>query len=58
VLCAEEYGDSPLNADVPAVFVGGRFPKKLPMKLVHSMAAAMFAVMGVLARLKIDTWIK
>lgn len=47
-----------LIADVPAVFVGDRFSKKIPMKLVHSIAAAMFAAMGVLALLQIDTWIK
>jgi putative Ca2+/H+ antiporter (TMEM165/GDT1 family) len=47
-----------LIADVPAVFVGDRFSKKIPMRLVHSVAAAMFALMGVLALLKIDTWIK
>ena len=47
-----------LIADVPAVFVGDRFSKKIPMKLVHSIAAAMFAVMCVLALLQVDTWIK
>ena len=47
-----------LIADVPAVFVGDRFSKKIPMKLVHSIAAAMFAAMGVLALLQIDTWTK
>ena len=47
-----------LIADVPAVFVGDRFSKKIPMKLVHAIAAAMFAVMGVLALLQVDTWIK
>ncbi len=46
-----------LIADVPAVFVGDRFSKKIPMKLVHSIAAAMFVVMGALALLKVDTWI-
>jgi putative Ca2+/H+ antiporter (TMEM165/GDT1 family) len=45
-----------LIADVPAVFVGDRFSKKIPMKLVHSIAAAMFAVMGMLALLKVDSW--
>ena len=35
-----------LIADVPAVFVGDRFAKKIPMKLVHSIAAALFAAMG------------
>jgi len=37
-----------LLADVPAVFVGNRFSAKIPMKLVHAMAAAVFAVMGLL----------
>ncbi len=45
-------------ADVPAVFVGDHFAKKIPMKLVHSIAAAMFAIMGVLALIKVDTWIR
>jgi Ca2+/H+ antiporter, TMEM165/GDT1 family len=35
-----------LIADVPAVFIGDRFAAKIPMKLVHGIAAAMFAVMG------------
>jgi putative Ca2+/H+ antiporter (TMEM165/GDT1 family) len=43
-----------LIADVPAVFVGNRFAQNIPMKLVHSIAAAIFAVMGVLPLLKID----
>ena len=30
-----------LVADVPAVFVGNRFAAKIPMKLVHSIAAGM-----------------
>lgn len=47
-----------LIADVPAVFVGDHFAKKIPMKLVHSIAAAMFAIMGILALIKVDTWIK
>ena len=47
-----------LIADVPAVFVGDRFAKKIPMKLVHSIAAIMFSVMGVLALLQVDTWFK
>ena len=42
-----------LIADVPAVFVGDRFAAKIPMKLVHGIAAAMFAVMGVLALLNV-----
>ena len=43
-----------LLADVPAVFIGNRFAEKLPMKLVHSIAAGVFAVMGLLTLLRID----
>ena len=43
-----------LIADVPAVFVGNRFAEKIPMRLVHGIAAAIFAVMGVLTLLQID----
>lgn len=35
-----------LIADVPAVFVGDRLAAKIPMKLVHSIAAAIFALLG------------
>ncbi len=35
-----------LLADVPAVFIGDRLGAKIPMKLVHSVAAAIFAVLG------------
>lgn len=45
-----------LLADVPAVFVGNKFAEKIPMKLVHSIAAGIFAVMGVLTLLRIDTF--
>jgi putative Ca2+/H+ antiporter (TMEM165/GDT1 family) len=34
-------------ADVPAVFIGDRLSARIPMKLVHAIAAAMFAAMGV-----------
>jgi putative Ca2+/H+ antiporter (TMEM165/GDT1 family) len=37
-----------LIADVPAVFVGDKIAKRVPMKLVHSIAAGIFAVLGVL----------
>jgi Ca2+/H+ antiporter, TMEM165/GDT1 family len=43
-----------LIADVPAVFIGNAFAQKIPMKVVHSIAASIFAVMGVLTLLKID----
>jgi putative Ca2+/H+ antiporter (TMEM165/GDT1 family) len=36
-----------LIADVPAVFVGDKLAAKIPMKLVHSIAAAVFALLGV-----------
>lgn len=36
-----------LIADVPAVFVGDRLAAKIPMKLVHSIAAAIFAALGI-----------
>ena len=36
-----------LIADVPAVFVGDRLAGKIPMKLVHGIAAAVFAALGV-----------
>jgi putative Ca2+/H+ antiporter (TMEM165/GDT1 family) len=36
-----------LIADVPAVFVGDKLATKIPMKLVHSIAAAVFALLGI-----------
>ena len=38
-----------LIADVPAVFVGDRCAARIPMRLVHGIAAAIFAVLGLLA---------
>ena len=35
-----------LIADVPAVFVGDKLAAKIPMKLVHTIAASIFAVLG------------
>ncbi len=35
-----------LLADVPAVFIGDRLATRIPMKLVHSIAAAIFALLG------------
>ena len=35
-----------LIADVPAVFVGDRFANRIPMRLVHGIAAAIFAFLG------------
>jgi putative Ca2+/H+ antiporter (TMEM165/GDT1 family) len=36
-------------ANVPAVLVGDKVAGKLPLKLIHGIAAAIFAVLGVLA---------
>jgi putative Ca2+/H+ antiporter (TMEM165/GDT1 family) len=36
-----------LIADVPAVFVGDRLAARIPMRLVHGIAAAIFALLGV-----------
>jgi putative Ca2+/H+ antiporter (TMEM165/GDT1 family) len=35
-----------LVADVPAVFVGNKLAEKIPMKLVHGIASAIFALLG------------
>jgi putative Ca2+/H+ antiporter (TMEM165/GDT1 family) len=37
-----------LLADVPAVLIGNKFAAKIPMKLVHFIAAGIFALMGLL----------
>jgi Ca2+/H+ antiporter, TMEM165/GDT1 family len=36
-----------LVADVPAVFIGDRLASRIPMQLVHLIAAALFALLGV-----------
>jgi putative Ca2+/H+ antiporter (TMEM165/GDT1 family) len=36
--------------------VGNAFAAKIPMRLVHSIAAAIFAVMGLLTLLKAESW--
>jgi putative Ca2+/H+ antiporter (TMEM165/GDT1 family) len=36
-----------LIADVPAVFVGDRLADRIPMRLVHGIAAAIFAALGI-----------
>ncbi len=43
-----------LIADVPAVFVANKFAEKIPMKLVHSIAAVIFLVMGLLTLFKVE----
>jgi len=36
-----------LIADVPAVFVGGKFGQRLPVRAIHLIAALVFAALGV-----------
>lgn len=36
-----------LIADVPAVFIGDKLANRIPMRLVHTIAAAVFAALGV-----------
>jgi putative Ca2+/H+ antiporter (TMEM165/GDT1 family) len=43
-----------LIADVPAVFIGNEFANKIPMKIVRTAAAALFAVLGALTLAGID----
>jgi putative Ca2+/H+ antiporter (TMEM165/GDT1 family) len=34
-------------ANVPAVFLGDRLLRRMPVRLVHGVAAALFALLGV-----------
>lgn len=40
-----------LIADVPAVFIGNKFAAKIPLRLVHAIAAAIFVVIGIMTLL-------
>jgi putative Ca2+/H+ antiporter (TMEM165/GDT1 family) len=40
-------------ADVPAVFIGTKFAQKVSMKLVHGIAAAAFAILGIITLLNV-----
>lgn len=42
-----------LVADVPAVFIGTKFAQKISMKLVHGVAAAVFALLGFVTLIKV-----
>jgi len=44
-----------LATDVPAVFAGDRLAAKIPMKLVHGAAAAVFAALGLATLFNVDT---
>ena len=43
-----------LLADVPAVLIGNKFAARIPMKLVHSIAAGIFALMGLATLFNIE----
>ena len=43
-----------LVADVPAVFLANKFAEKISMKLVHLIAAGIFALMGLLTLFQIE----
>lgn len=45
-----------LIADIPAVFIGNNFASKIPMRLIHSVAAAIFAILGLLTLFKVEEY--
>ena len=45
-------------ADGPAVFVGQHLAQKIPMKLMHAIAGAIFALLGVAVLANLDTLIE
>ena len=42
-----------LIADVPAVFLGTKFAQRISMKLVHGIAAAVFAALGIATLIRV-----
>ena len=42
-----------LIADVPAVFIGDKLARKVPIRLIHAIAVGIFAVLGVLTLLNV-----
>ena len=45
-----------LIADIPAVVIGNKFASKIPMRLIHSVAAAIFAILGLLTLFKVEEY--
>lgn len=43
-----------LIADVPAVFIGDRIAEKIPMRLVHAIAATVFLALGIATLMGLD----
>lgn len=46
-----------LIADVPAVFVGDKLADKIPMRLVHAIAAGIFALLGIATLLGLGSFL-
>jgi putative Ca2+/H+ antiporter (TMEM165/GDT1 family) len=44
-------------ANVPAVLLGDRIAHRMPVKIVHRIAAAIFALLGVATLLGVDAWL-
>ncbi len=45
-------------ANVPAVLLGDRIAEKMPVKLVHAVAAAIFALLGIATLLeRVKAWV-
>lgn len=44
-------------ANVPVVFIGDKIAHRIPMRVVHIVAALMFVALGVLALMNTDAWI-
>jgi Ca2+/H+ antiporter, TMEM165/GDT1 family len=43
-------------ANVPAVFLGDKIARNVPMRWVHGLSAAIFAVLGILTVLNVGQW--
>lgn len=41
-------------ADIPAVFIGDKLANKIPMKMIHTIAALIFAALGIMALMGFD----
>ena len=46
-----------LIADVPAVFLGEKLAGRIPMRLVHTIAALIFAALGIATLLGAGSWL-
>lgn len=45
-------------ANVPAVLLGDRLADKVPARLVHTIAAAIFALLGIATLARADSWLE